>query len=134
MGTSFASARVYQNIIVEALNAQLAPFVRVFSKGRSTLRVAKKAPEVRGPVLYAEVRATFADPVWGGSKPARLIAEIRCHQNDTADLVIWFTGCGTMEGQPLDLRHATAPYVVSVMPAAIRHIENWMNERRANVE
>jgi hypothetical protein len=134
MGTSFASASAYQNIVAEALNARFAPFVSAFSKGKSVLRVVKKAPELRGPVLYAEVRATFADPVWGGSKPARLIAEIHCHDNNTADVTIWFTGCGTMEGRPLNLSHASAPYVLSAMPGALAHIESWMNERRYDVE
>ena len=134
MGTSFASVRAYQDLIAEALNAEFAPFVHSFSKGRSILRVVKKSPELRGPILWAEVRATFADPVWGGSRPARLIADIRCHDNDTANVTIWFNGCGTMEGQPLNLDHATLSYVASALPVALRHIESWMNERRADVE
>ena len=134
MSASFATARIFQDIVVEALQARLAPFVAQFSKGKSILRVVRKAPEGRGPDIYAEVRATFADPVWGGSKPARLTAEIRCHPDDTANVDIWFSGCGTMEGQPLNLYRAREALVVASLPGALAHIESWMSERRADVD
>jgi len=134
MSASFATARLFSDLVVEALQARFAPFVAQFSKGKSVLRVVRKAPEARGSVVYAEVRATFADPVWGGSKPARLIAEIRCQPDDTANVAIWFSGCGTTEGQPLNLYRASEALLVASLPGALAHIESWMNERRADVE